>query len=298
MKKFALSFFLFLAATFISIAQDYQEFVYLTNGRIIKGFILEQVPNDYLKIETSNGRVYTIDMHDVEKITKERQEAQTTTQSSGRRIYNNGWVQESSSVQNNRKTQTRNQYNYSGTSYVNRQNYYEEYEDDYYEGDYYYFPNKGYKGFIDVGYSYGTKSRVGSTEMSGENRYEFSTSHGILFTPYLFLGLGVGFHFYTGYNDEGNYYSYDKIVTEIPIFAHFKIHFTDTKASPFVDVKLGYSVYEVTGTYFAPAVGCRFAKGSRSAFWFSIGYTIQSIDEYKDMSANSNAMSMKVGWDF
>ena len=298
MKKVFLLSVLLLATTFGSIAQSYQEVVYLTDGSMIKGIIIEQVPDDYLKIETVNGKVYTIDMYDVEKITKERPGTQTRTQSSGRRVYNNGWVQESSRRQNNGRVQSRNQYNYAGTSYRNKQSYYEEEDDNYSENDYYYFPNKGYKGFIDIGYSYGTGSRVGSTEMSGENRFEFSTSHGILFTPYLFLGLGVGLHFYTGYNDDGNYYSYDKMVTEIPVFMHLRSHFIDQKVSPFVDVKLGYTVYEVTGTYFAPAVGCRFAKGSRSAFWLSIGYTIQNIDEYQDMSASSNAISMKIGWDF
>lgn len=72
MKKSVLFFFLLFAATFSGFAQDYREIVYLTDGSIIKGFIIEQAPNDYLKIETANGRVYTIEMYEVEKITKER----------------------------------------------------------------------------------------------------------------------------------------------------------------------------------------------------------------------------------
>jgi hypothetical protein len=299
MKKITLLFALLLATTFGSIAQDYQEIVYLTDGSMIKGFIIEQVPNDYLKIETASGKIYTIDMYEVERITKER--PRTRTQSQAR-------TQTRTQPQNVNRRQYSNQYNYTGTRNTRRdsQRYYDDEYDDYnnYNNKQYSsFPNRGYKGFIDLGFSYGTKSNVGDYEMSGENRLEFSTSHGYFFSPYFFLGLGVGFHFYTGYNYEGEYYSYDEVAVEIPIFAHIRSHFIDKKVSPFVDVKLGYSVYDVTGTYFSPSLGCRFAKGSRSAFWFSLGYTVQFIDDsyydsYYESSARSEAFSIKVGWDF
>jgi hypothetical protein len=77
MKKTVIFFILLFAATFGSYAQDYREVVYLKDGNIVKGFILEQVPNDYLKIKTATGRVYTIEMYEVEKIIKERVNTKT-----------------------------------------------------------------------------------------------------------------------------------------------------------------------------------------------------------------------------
>ncbi|MDR2913876.1 MAG: hypothetical protein LBV74_03425 [Tannerella sp.] len=277
MKRITILFILFLAATFGSIAQDYQEVVYLTDGSIIKGFIIEQVPNDYLKIETPSGKVYLIEMYEVERIAKERPRTGT---------------------QNNRgQNINQRDYNNNRNSAKYRQNYD---EDDYdYYRDYSYFPNKGYKGFIDIGFSFGTKTKIDSYSYDGDNRFEFSTSHGYFFSPYLFIGAGFGVHFYTGYNYDGDYHSYDsdESFVEIPIFAHIRSHFIDKKVSPFADVKLGYSVYDATGPYFTPSVGCRFAKGSRSAFWLSLGYTIQQFDQY-NADIYCDAFSMKVGWDF
>jgi len=320
MKTFAISFILFFAATFSSIAQNYQEIVHLTDGSIIKGIILEQVPNDYLTIETASGRVYTIEMYEVEKITKER--SRTNTPSNNRSTQSVNRQQYSNNQYNYPNNRGRRQNNYSNNrTSTQRQSYY--YDDDYYDDDYYddgrdysYFPNRGYKGFIDLGFSFGTSSNIEIGNQSekynkGDNRLEFSTSHGIFFNPYIFAGLGAGIHFYTGYNDDdGEYQSYDEVGYVIPIFAHVRSHFIDAKASPFVDVKLGYSVNDLKGTYFSPSVGCRFAKGSRSAFWIGMGYSLQKANEnliYYWGSGNSsrtkasatlNAFSLKIGWDF
>jgi len=291
MRKITLLLILFLTIVFSSIAQSYQEVVYLKDGSILKGVILKQVPNDYLEIETTRGKIYTIEMYEVEKITKERPRINTQSSSGGtqgvnRRQYNN------------------NQYNYPKSRNTDTQKYHNdnEYYDDNYDDngrDYSYFPNRGYKGFIDLGFSLGISSTVGSYSAGGENRIEFSTSHGFLFNPYIFLGLGVGLHSYTGYYDGGNYYSNDKTVIEIPIFAHVRSHFLDKKVSPFADIKLGYSVHDITGIYTSESIGCRFAAGSRSSLWISLGYSIQFIDySYYNTSASSSAISLKLGWDF
>lgn len=52
-------------------AQSYTEVVYLKNGSVIKGTIIEQVPNVSLKIKTNDGSLIICKMDDVEKITKE-----------------------------------------------------------------------------------------------------------------------------------------------------------------------------------------------------------------------------------
>ncbi len=50
---------------------QYIEVVYLKNGSIIRGIIIEQTPNVQIKIQTKDGSVFVYKMDEVEKITKE-----------------------------------------------------------------------------------------------------------------------------------------------------------------------------------------------------------------------------------
>ena len=45
-----------------------QEVVYLKNGSIIKGVVIEQVPGESLKIQTYDGSIFVYKMSEVEKI--------------------------------------------------------------------------------------------------------------------------------------------------------------------------------------------------------------------------------------
>jgi hypothetical protein len=51
--------------------KTYIDVVYLKNGSIIKGQIIEQIPSVSLKIETTGGSIFVYKMDEVEKITKE-----------------------------------------------------------------------------------------------------------------------------------------------------------------------------------------------------------------------------------
>ena len=54
------------------LAQDtMDDVVYLKDGSVIRGTIIEQVPNVNLKIETRAGNVYVIEFSRVARITKE-----------------------------------------------------------------------------------------------------------------------------------------------------------------------------------------------------------------------------------
>ena len=50
----------------------YRDTVYLKNGSVIKGVVIEQVPNKQIKIETSDGSVFVYGMDEIEKISKEK----------------------------------------------------------------------------------------------------------------------------------------------------------------------------------------------------------------------------------
>lgn len=72
-------------------AQTMLEVVYLTNGSIIKGTIIEQIPGKLLKIQTYDGSIFAYKMTEVEKITKEivprSNKMQHSTQRSTRTPY-------------------------------------------------------------------------------------------------------------------------------------------------------------------------------------------------------------------
>lgn len=49
----------------------YEDVVYLKNGSIIHGMIIEQVPNQSIKIQTKDGNVFFCKIEEVQKMTKE-----------------------------------------------------------------------------------------------------------------------------------------------------------------------------------------------------------------------------------
>ena len=62
---------LFIISVFALSAQNYQEVVYLKNGSVIRGTVIEQQPNVLLKVKTADGSIFVYPMNEVEKITKE-----------------------------------------------------------------------------------------------------------------------------------------------------------------------------------------------------------------------------------
>lgn len=54
-------------------SNSFKDVVYLKNGSVVKGIIIEQIPNESLKIETGDGSIFVYKMNEVEKIGKEKQ---------------------------------------------------------------------------------------------------------------------------------------------------------------------------------------------------------------------------------
>lgn len=78
--KRILSIIIVLICCVTAFAQNVKEVVYLKNGSVIKGTIIEQVPNESLKIQTSDGSVFAYSMSEVQKITKEAAPTRTYSQ--------------------------------------------------------------------------------------------------------------------------------------------------------------------------------------------------------------------------
>ena len=70
MKKLLLTMLL-LVGSFYSYAQNWQEVVYLKNGSVIRGFVVELQPGASLKIQTVDGNLFVFQMSEVEKFTRE-----------------------------------------------------------------------------------------------------------------------------------------------------------------------------------------------------------------------------------
>ena len=71
MKNFVSTIILFFVFLATIQAQERIDVVYLKNGDIIKGIIIENVPNDYVRVELMGGSVLTYKYVDIIKFTKE-----------------------------------------------------------------------------------------------------------------------------------------------------------------------------------------------------------------------------------
>ncbi len=70
-KTIALCFSIFICIPHITWAQE-KDVVYLTNGSVIKGNIIEQIPGKTITIETEDGSTFVFKMDEIAKIGKEK----------------------------------------------------------------------------------------------------------------------------------------------------------------------------------------------------------------------------------
>jgi len=79
MKRNLLTTVFVLTVTILFAQNNFQDVVYLKNGSIIRGIIVEQIPNESLKIETADGSLFVFRISDVERMTRERVEVSQQT---------------------------------------------------------------------------------------------------------------------------------------------------------------------------------------------------------------------------
>ena len=69
------TFAIFICAPPILFAQEgTKDILYLKNGSVIKGYVLEQIPNKTVRFQTSDGSIFVFRMDEVERIAKEQPE--------------------------------------------------------------------------------------------------------------------------------------------------------------------------------------------------------------------------------
>ena len=151
---------------------------------------------------------------------------------------------------------------------------------------------EGYRGFADFSYTLG----VGDWGKS-HDRIGIMTSHGYQIAPQFFAGLGVGFNYYFDGNDE---------LCSLPLFAHFRSDLINNEITPYVDLRVGYSLIDVKGVYINPSVGCRFELSDNIGLNVGIGYTMQQSEfsiidfdfDYYRVKKNCGGIDFRVGIDF
>ena len=74
-KKFLFLIMFFLTSFLCGFAQEMRDVVYLKDGSVVKGIIVEQIPNKSIKLQTGDGSLFVYSMDAVEKMTKELREA-------------------------------------------------------------------------------------------------------------------------------------------------------------------------------------------------------------------------------
>jgi hypothetical protein len=82
MRNFLLCMLVLVLMSTIGFGQEKVDVVYLKNGDVRKGTIIENVPNDYIKVETNDGSIFTVKYSDIQKIAKEAKAAASTQSSS------------------------------------------------------------------------------------------------------------------------------------------------------------------------------------------------------------------------
>jgi len=71
MKKFSVLFLFVLIASLCFAQSNCQDVVHLKNGSIIRGVIIEQIPNESIKIETADGNIFVFQIDDVAMLSKD-----------------------------------------------------------------------------------------------------------------------------------------------------------------------------------------------------------------------------------
>ncbi len=145
-------------------------------------------------------------------------------------------------------------------------------------------PKTGLKGFLEAGYTVGS-------DLYAADCFSFMITAGWQFDQCFFVGLGSGENYYV---DTKQY--------AIPIYGDLRFNILDNSRSPFLDIKVGYSIADVEGLYISPSIGCRFGFKNNTAITLGMGYEIQKTNSFSDAISNKSSriggLSFKLGFDF
>ena len=251
MKNYLLIFVTLLLAITLPLRShaqtNYEDVVYLKNGSIIHGTIIEQVPNEMLKIQTKDKNIFVYRIDEILKITKEEvpgapsrsaRMKSAMTQERKKSGYTN--ITELTFAKSFENTTT--VYNYGQNSY---------YEDSHFD------------------------------EINNNPSVGIQSINGYQFSPYLSAGLGLGVNVYTGVvlmpvfiGVRANFM--DKRVTPfLALDAGFAYSRKELIGGSLASDDKG-------GLMVCPAAGVKFFVIPKMALNLSLGFRYQEIEVYGD----------------
>ncbi len=231
MKRILIIFLMLMVSVALKAQTTLQDVVYLHNGSVIRGTLIEQVPN--VKIRTSDGSVWVFKQEEVDKITSEPSLQQTQQQ----RYYDD--TSNLSAL-----------YDATANSGSRRPGYID--------------LSHGFRFFVDFSYLQQTNSYTCSA-------VSYSVSFGWQVLPYLYAGFGLAAQAYMDYWYYGLKDTDPELYAQMPMFTDIRYDVKAGKYSPFVGMRVGYAVSadevnDYQGFYLNPSIGFRFKRLS-----FSLG---------------------------
>jgi len=329
MKKLLLFLMVLVAGMTLPLqAQNtyYEDVVYLKNGTIVKGAIIEQIPNVSLKIQTREENIFVYKMDEVEKITKELLQQKGKTQLGSQKQANEDVVclKNSSIIKGiiieqipnvSLKIQTR-----EGNIFVYKMDEVEKITKELLQqkgktqlgsllqtNQYSSFNKpKGYLGLIEVegGFGFGEWAA---------GRFGISLINGYRAIPQFAFGFGIGtrIFFYNYYARQGEMRNTDY---GMPFFLHLRSDLLSKKTSPYIALNFGYNLS--FGGYFSgvlvePSLGVSFNIADRSRLNIGLVFPINGLsyweyryndygyqESYRHVNSMGYGITLKVGFSF
>ncbi len=240
--------------SFVNAQANYEDVVYLKNGSIIHGTIIEQVPNESIKIKTADGNIFVYKMDEISKLTKEEKTSTTPARHRGRDA---------------KDTATRKQHGYTNITELN------------------FATDAGSSGSTTTTNSSG--AIIGSSNFGGitDNvSLGLTTINGYLVLPYFSFGAGVGIHVYKGLaliplflDLRGNFL--DKRTTPfVSLGIGYSYTVQQIASAPIKTAK--NETYDKGGFLLNPSLGVKFFVVPKMALNLSIGYRYQKVQLYNN----------------
>lgn len=269
-------FTLLLSASIATFSQsNLEEVVYLKNGSIIRGVIIEQIPGTSLKIQTKDRNVFSFQMSEIEKMTKELIPADEPAKKEKAKF----------SIDSVRPKGYCGIYEFGGL-----------------------FGFTGNNASKDKNFSGDSRSR-GHFKFS-QPFFTFKTVQGYQLDRKLFLGGGIGFDVRGGQTSSGVNWQ----AGMAPVFFEVRATLKNKRIAPFISQQTGYAIafthdsrsgwgyttWAETfpgGLHSETKVGFRLMIDKRAAFNFSVGYRMQHLArKYSLVNAVFESQLGGFGW--
>ena len=275
MKKIlALILFMFISSLIFA-QTNFEDVVYLKNGSVIRGMIIEQIPNVSIKIQTKSENVFVYKMDEVLKITKEE-------------VFGD-------SENSNRQSKTRKPFTFNE---IKKRGYTLNIEPFYCYGN-----QKAL--FTQYGRYWDGTSNLDLTSTGTYKRkigtFGISIVNGYQFTHKITLGIGIEIGIskpespaFKDYDSNENIfqnlhsqYSYQaNVPTFAPLFANINYNLFEAKSTPFINFSIGYDINyflnssqnKKGGIYLNSVLGYKVFLLKKLALNFSVGYKFQQFN--------------------